>query len=374
MFCSDLDVIVGALLLLLRPSQQYSSQPALSHSLHISTARLQSLAKHWPNLREHGIDMLEFADANEQQRIDNLPAEASEVNFTFYRKAELKATDKTQNMDTNVFDSSAGSLKPTPNRMEAGPVNIRLDSLVAPSREVMNILADAIESYSVPDDEKFELLCRIRAAKALEKGQEEDRRKLVVIRLLSIAVYVHTHSEAHAQSSLFIYEPELVSHIAELLQIDRALPYIIQTAAVAALDALARYRNKIQEVLTAVNAGVNHGLLMSLLRKAVTDIAVPTSTLPHLFVDALLSFVIYISSHAAGGNMVVGAGLIPLLIQIIENKLPNRLPAVSKTMQLIDNLLYGFTNAFHIFCNSHGVEALVARIQVCFLRAYRDSL
>lgn len=102
---------------------------------------------------------------------------------------------------------------------------------------------------------------------------------------------------------------------------------------------------------------------MSLLRKTVADVANADSTLPHLFADALLSFVIYIASHAAGGNMVVGAGLVPLLIQIIENKLPQRLAVVSKTMQLVDNVLYGFTNAFQIFCHGHGIEVLTERIQ-----------
>ena len=62
--------------------------------------------------------------------------------------------------------------------------------------------------------------------------------------------------------------------------------------------------------------------------------------------------------------MVVAAGLIPLLIQIIDNRLPQRLMMVSKTMQLVDNVLYGFTNAFQLFCNNRGVETLVDRIEV----------
>ena len=37
---------------------------------------------------------------------------------------------------------------------------------------------------------------------------------------------------------------------------------------------------------------------------------------------------------------------------------------VSKTMQLVDNVLYGFTNAFQLFCNNRGVETLVDRIEV----------
>ena len=63
--------------------------------------------------------------------------------------------------------------------------------------------------------------------------------------------------------------------------------------------------------------------------------------------------------------MIVGAGLIPLLIQAIENRSPLRLLVVSKTMQLVDNVLYSFTNAFSLFCASRGVDVLVERIEVC---------
>ena len=144
-----------------------------------------------------------------------------------------------------------------------------------------------------------------RAARALGAGRYEERQKLVVVRLLAMAVYAHTHVESQAQSSIFLYDSDLINHIAELLQLERGVPIMVQSVALAALDAFARYRGKIQEVLTAVNAGVNHGILMSLFRKTVTDIASADSTLPPLFVDALLSFVIYIASHAVGGNMVV---------------------------------------------------------------------
>ena len=72
--------------------------------------------------------------------------------------------------------------------------------------------------------------------------------------------------------------------------------------------------------------------------------------------------------------MIVGAGLIPVLIQAIENRLPNRLYLVSKTMQLLDNVLYGYTNAFTLFCNARGVEILVDRIEVSMVCRYAPFL
>ena len=105
---------------------------------------------------------------------------------------------------------------------------------------------------------------------------------------------------------------------------------------------------------------------MSLLRKTVADLSQPQSVLPNSFVEALIAFVTFIASHASGGNMVVGAGLIPMLVQIVENRSKERLGIVSKTMQLVDNIAYGFPNAFQLFCNAHGVDAVVKRIEVRF--------
>lgn len=387
MFTSDLDVLILALNLLLRPAQQYSSQPAVLHALSISTSRLTSLAKRWPNLRDYDVNLADLVSEKGKAQVEALPNEAREVNFVFYRQPTSGASTVKAATATDAHTPDAAPQTPVRGRVisssnvaatpgtSTGAVTIHIDSKIIESREPMDILADTIEAYSVPDSEKFELLTRIRAARALTSTHAADREKLVTVRLLATAIFGHTHQESQAQSLLLLYEPDLITHVAELLQLDRGVDVQIQTAAIAALDALGRYRTKIQDVLTAVNAGVNHGILMALLRKTVAEVAQPSSTLPQSFVEALLSFVTFIATHASGGNMVVGAGLLPLLIQVTENRLSNRLYVVSKTMQLLDNVLYGFNNAFQLFCNARGVEILVERIKVesCRLRDWSTT-
>ncbi|KAJ8481173.1 hypothetical protein ONZ45_g15389 [Pleurotus djamor] len=353
--CEDLDIVILALNLLLRPAQQYSNQPSVTQALSISTSRLESLIKRWPQLRDHGVSLVNLARPASSSVVDALQPEARQVNFTFYRMAPPQTADK----DTKKMDTDA---EVPPAAVPSGPVVVQIDEQTLASKPVMHILKDVIETHTVPEKDRFELMCRIRAAKVMLKGNEADREKYVIVRLLAIAIFGHTHGENHT-SSLFLYEPDVINHIAELLQSDADVSIPVQTAAIAALDALSRYRNKTQEILTAVNAGVNHGILMALVRKTVADVANPESTTPHSFVEALLSFITYIATHIAGGNMVVGAGLVPLLIQVIDNKLPIRLPMVSKAMQLIDNVLYNFANAFQVFCSARGVEVLVNRIE-----------
>ncbi|KAF9460708.1 hypothetical protein BDZ94DRAFT_1323842 [Collybia nuda] len=364
-YSSDLDVVILALNVLLRPSQQYSAQPTINNALKISTPRLESLAKRWPYLREYGIGLVDLAGSMGSPEIDGLPTEVREVNFGFYRTEVAVEGGQEQDMETDVFEAQATPRKANTSTTSSGSgaITIHIDEQKLASKSAMDVLADTLELYLVPEDQKFELLCRIRVASVLSKDREVDRAKLIIVRLLAIAIYGHTHSESVATTSLFLYEPDLIVHIAELLQIDRNIPIDVQTAALATLDSLGRYRNRNQEVLTAVNAGVNHGILMALVRKTVTDIADPDSTIPQSFIEAILSFVTLITSQASGANMVVGAGLIPLLIQMIDNKLPKRLLVVSKAMQLMDSVLYSFTNAFNMFCTSRGVEVLVDRIE-----------
>ncbi|THV01694.1 hypothetical protein K435DRAFT_853556 [Dendrothele bispora CBS 962.96] len=108
-------------------------------------------------------------------------------------------------------------------------------------------------------------------------------------------------SGLHGGRRFFILAPQLLRPSAEPLQVGLEKPPQGQTAAISTLDAFARYRPK-----------------------TVTDIADSSCTLPNSIAEALLSFVVFIASHTSGGNIVVGAGLIPLLIQVIENKDPIR--------------------------------------------------
>lgn len=358
LFSSDLDVVIATLSLLLRPSQQYSAHPAVAFSQNISNSRLESLAKTPLALREHGIELLDLVGNTSNECMKKLPQEASEVNLTFYKKTardEVNAAEPSKSSTTSTHQQSTHA---------SVPHTIHLGPLAHSSRSPVEILADTITSHQVPDAEKYELLCRIRQAHALGEDRDSERQLIVQTRLLALAVYAHTHPEAQAQSSIFIYEADLVNRIADLLRQDKGVSVEVQTAAVFALDALARYRGKMGEVLGAVNAGVNHGILMSLLRKSVQDMSDADSALPNVFVDALVSFITYITSHSNGGNMMVGAGLIPLLIQVVGTTHEQRLPVVTRTMQLIDSVLIGYPTGLTIFCNGGGIDALTGRIQV----------
>jgi E3 ubiquitin-protein ligase HUWE1 len=328
-----------------------------------------ALAKRWSHLREYGINLVDFVSSNRKVEVEGLPADAREISFNFYRtdagvEAAQEKKEETSESPTTPLKPQAAQTTPS-----TGLVNVHISEAVLHSQSSMKILAESVRAYRIPDEEKFELLNRIRISQALYKDNEAEREKLVIARLLSIAIYAHTHSESQATTSFFLYEPDLISNMAELLHVEQNVSVPVQAAAIAVLDAFARYRNRCQEVLTAVNAGVNHGILMALFRKTVNDVANSSSGLPQSFVEALLQFVTLICTHTSGVNMIVGAGLIPLLVQLVEIRLPNRLTIISKTLQLIDSVLYSFQNGFTLFCAARGVNVLVDRIEVGLFQA-----
>ncbi|KAI0768417.1 hypothetical protein BC629DRAFT_1596114 [Irpex lacteus] len=243
MTTSDLDILINTLNLLLRPAQQYSAQPNVSTALGLSTSRLSSLVKRWPNLHDFDLPLTALCSSSGSLKVDELKNEAREVVFTFYQKDGAQADKKKERKRSHAPPPPQTPKKggvesaQVSSSSSGGPVSVHIDSTTLESKDTMEIWADAIETYRVPDDEKFELLCRIRSAQVLTPSHAADREKLLLVRLLSIALFCHTHLEQVAFNNLFLYEPDIVMHIAELLQLDRGVDVQMQTAAIYALDA-----------------------------------------------------------------------------------------------------------------------------------------
>jgi E3 ubiquitin-protein ligase HUWE1 len=144
------------------------------------------------------------------------------VNYSFYRTdiSDGKEKDK---VDTDVSHIAQISSPRKSASASCGPTTISIDEGALATKAPIELLADTIQTHSPPSSEKFEVLCRIRAASILIPGEDAQilREKLIIVRLLAVAIFGHTHDEARAMSSLFLYEPDLIIHIAELLQLEK---------------------------------------------------------------------------------------------------------------------------------------------------------
>lgn len=240
-----------------------------------------------------------------------VPAGLDEFEWQFYKKAtvgggrevrgEAKDKDRVDAMDVEAAPSTSAAVAPAPSTPAPKPratfaagsllatpipstpsalttstpaeglTAVSLGNLRLTDRNAANILVDAIETYDIPVPERLNLLQKIRIAKSL--GSAEERRQMLVLRLLALSIFALTSTESTVQQKLFLYEPELIPQLAELVHPDRDVPIAIQAAAFYALDALAKIKSKLSEVASSLNASVSHGILMYVMRRTVADLS-----------------------------------------------------------------------------------------------------
>ncbi|KAF9096459.1 hypothetical protein BGX23_011187 [Mortierella sp. AD031] len=400
---TDLDILEACLRLLLRPAQRHSAQRTAKSIFTVSQDRLLALTHSW-GTKEYGLELLQLIDEGAQ-----IPDKLASLHFQFYRTmTSTKPTTTTSTTSTTsttattpssslasasglAAASSSSQASTTPSATPlSSPAKQRRSSqsgssstpttststtgsategLVVIQAADINrlggsdyeILSRYVKEYQIPEEHQFSLLNRIRVATAIRNPQR--RRQLLMIRILAIAVMSHVLPEPVVLDKFFAFEPEIIQNLADLIHPDHKVPFDLQTAALFALDGLAHLRNKQADVLTAVNASASHGILLYMLRKAVSGLDSETAIYPQEFIDAIFAFISYIISGQTGGNMVIAAGLVPCLLKLLINKHESQLKNVTKSISLLDSLIYGYSAAFTSFCTSDGLNVLVARVK-----------
>lgn len=99
--------------------------------------------------------------------------------------------------------------------------------------------------------------------------------------------------------------------------------------------------------------------MMQILRKTNSNNAYPQP-----FLDALFTFVSYLLQTQPGGQMLMSAGIIPTLVQIVGNHQYTQLKNVAKVVGLVDTIVNSFATSFSAFCNANGLDILLNRIKV----------
>ncbi|KAF9206640.1 hypothetical protein BGZ49_002096 [Haplosporangium sp. Z 27] len=413
----DLDVLEACLRLLLRPAQRHSAQRSARSIFTVSQDRLLAIAHSWGS-KEYGLDMQQLADYNVE-----IPDRLKVLNFQFYRtltptkpvaNQPVNSTPTTQpassgSSSTVPASSSTTPAPPAPGKQRrssssgasssitTGATGGNTNSANSTTSEGMvviqvpdptqlgssdyEILQNLVQEYKVPEEHHFQLLSRIRIATGISNPQR--RQQLLAIRILAIAVMSHVLSESVVVEKFFVFEPEIIQSLTDLIHPDHGVPFNLQTVALFALDGLAHLRNRHPDVLTALNASASHGVLLYALRKIATGLETENGTftystnafLTRKYFYGLSNFIrqytfiaIYTQEYLdaisqTGGNMVISAGIVPVLLQLLTNKHPAQIKNVTKTVTILDSLIYGYTAAFTSFCSAGGLNSLVTRIK-----------
>ncbi|TIB37190.1 hypothetical protein E3P86_02254 [Wallemia ichthyophaga] len=226
----------------------------------------------------------------------------------------------------------------------------------------LDLHKECVDQYKIPKDgnsNNFDLYHRIRSIKVFDSP---SRRHFIESRLLALSLYLELVKESQAQHNLLIYEPTLVQQLTHLLQLPLDDEYIsIQSTSLICLESLAHYKTRVSEVLSCLNAGVNQGLLFTYIRNVTNKLSQSSPPSPQLvdLVDSIFSMISHLSTSNSGGQMLVGAGLITLLINLFK---VDSSTLITKCLQLLDALLYSYRNALPIFINANGLTTLVEKI------------
>ncbi|POW21745.1 hypothetical protein PSHT_02052 [Puccinia striiformis] len=414
---TDTDVLLANLRLILRSAQQWSVQHQdMNGGFGISHSRLLDLLQSWSSIggtEKANLTLVELIQQSiptsseaedspmDTNPLPSNPQHSPEVTFLFYRKVDPKPTaqlpiaakptadEKGKGKDVATGPSTSSNqpahspTTPTPksrpkeksSAAQTSPaqplapveglatIHVSADTL-ASGRRPQDILADLIEQHQLPIDCRFKLFHRIRIAIALRNSL--DVRRFAVVRLLALAIYAHTTDETTAVSKLFIYEPGLISQLSELINLEiggDGLGGDIQAAAFYALEGISRYRGKIAEVAGAVGVSVSHGTLMQVVRKMAKELERERAACKDEFIDSLFCFLSCLQLSVYAGSLLVGAGVVPVLVDICKNSHPNQIGTVIRAVTNLDGLLYGFTSAFALFNQVDGLKVFVNRIK-----------
>ncbi|KAG4265273.1 E3 ubiquitin-protein ligase HUWE1 [Fusarium proliferatum] len=274
------------------------------------------------------------------------------------------------------FDDSSPIAPRTPGVSDettsAGPKFYEIPQSVIASTSVYELVSRT--PADLPLASKYEAFHRIRASKALMDSCE-SRQKLLAVRLLAINNLAYIHNEANFLEKVLRQDADetrrfqLVYQLAELIHptahgnVD--VPLWLQAVALALLEAVSNFQAKCQDVLSALNANVNHGILLYVIRKAVAgmkedDESDKGSQVTQMdeWRNNLFSLTLHLSMTTRVGSEMVSAGLMDILVEILNIRSSVAQRNHSMVLAFLDGLIWSYQNAFTAFFNAKGLDAV----------------
>jgi E3 ubiquitin-protein ligase HUWE1 len=228
----------------------------------------------------------------------------------------------------------------------------------------------------VTKEARYEFLNRLRVAKALT-GSLESRQHALQARLLAIQNLAYIHTEGTFIEKVLKQDSDeprrfqLIYQLAELIHPSADgssdAPTGLQAIALGLLEAMTSFHSKIPDIFSALNATVNHGVLLYVIRKAVAEMKEDDTgdqyTDADEWRDNLFSLTLHITmamtnSTARTTPEIISAGLLDIMTEIltIRSNIAERTHATLLTF--LDNLVYNVQTSSLTIINAEGLDAI----------------
>lgn len=294
------------------------------------------------------------------------------------RRSSTMATQQTpprSGRATQSADDSPSSAQRTPTVSEENNSGSNQRSFEIPQRVVASTpIYDLLKRTpaDMPNGPRYEVLNRSRICKALMDGPEA-RQQALAVRLLAVANLAYIHPESVFLEQVLKQDNDeprrnhLVYQLVELIHPSApgqsAAPRWLQTIVLALLEGISQYGAKYQDVISALNATVNHGVLLYIMRKAVVEMREDIEQVDQKSVEmddwrtSLFSLALFLAMNARIGAELISAGFVDVLVDIINmrNSVADRWHNVA--VMNIDTLIMNFgPTAFQAFNSAGGLE------------------
>ncbi|KAJ2988225.1 hypothetical protein NUW58_g4089 [Xylaria curta] len=228
----------------------------------------------------------------------------------------------------------------------------------------------------LPKETRYEFLNRLRVAKALT-GSAESRQQALKARLLAIQNLAYIHVESTFVEKVLRQDSDeprrfqLVYQLAELIHPSAdgttQVPLDLQSIALSLLEAIASFHSKVPDIFSALNATVNHGVLLYVIRKAVAEMKEDDVgdqwTLKDEWRDNLFSLALHITMAMANTSMrnipeIISAGLLDILVEILNLRSSIAERTHGTLVGFLDSLMYNVQTSFPSLAAADGLEAI----------------
>ncbi|KAL2160406.1 hypothetical protein VTH06DRAFT_1579 [Thermothelomyces fergusii] len=206
-------------------------------------------------------------------------------------------------------------------------------------------------------------------------GSAKDRQLALAVRLLAITNLAYIHPEATFVERVLKQdndEPrryQLVYQLAELVHPSTDgtpdTPLKLQAIALAALESITVMPTKYPEVVAALNANVNHGVLLYVIRKAVASMKDDSAEADDGKVTdadhwraSLFALTLQMAMASRIGQEMSSAGLLEIMVEILNIRSRTATRNYSMVLAFLDTIIYGFNGAFTVFSNAGGLDAI----------------
>ncbi|KAI5300756.1 hypothetical protein KEM55_005199, partial [Ascosphaera atra] len=258
-------------------------------------------------------------------------------------------------------------------------------TLEIPAEEIKNAssLEDLFAKYeeSVPADMRYELLSRLRVAKALVTSKK-TRRDIYEVRILAITNLAYVFPENVFQSRIFFLDADepkrlqLTYQLAEVMHLgitgDLEVEAPYATTACNALEAFAKHnRLRSPDVCAALNVNVGHGILFFVLSKVIDEIGnndncweFETGDLESRHVaddyrDGVLNLLrILPSTGTRVAESLMQAGLMQRFVEIFNLRTPKARRVHSRILEYVDTMGNTLREAPQTFLQANGFTAI----------------